>query len=87
MNDTPTTPTNEISITVDRAKLTLGDMRFIAKLNASEKGKATPETMERMFDMLERVIVGGIENIPYDALPAVMESISAALNPETEVKN
>ena len=83
MSDT----TQQIQIAVDRSKLTLGDMRFISRLNGSEKGKTTPETMERMFDMLERVVVGGIEEIPYDALPGVMEAISAALNPETEIKN
>lgn len=76
-----------LKIEVDRSKLTLGDMRFISKMNGSEKGNTSPESIERMFDMLARVVVGGIDNIPYDALPQVMDAISTALNPETDVKN
>jgi hypothetical protein len=75
----------ELRLDVDRSKITLGDLRFIAQMSGNKS--MSPETMERMFDMLERVIVGGIEHIPYDALPQVMEAVSSALNPETELKN
>lgn len=76
-----------LNIQVDRTKITLGDLRFISKMSGGDQGKMSPEVMERMFDMLDRVIVGGIDDIPYDALTHVMEAVSASLNPETEIKN
>lgn len=83
--------TKAISIEVDRSKITLGDLRFITKMTGKDNtGKTrtmTPDGIEKMLDMLERVVIGGIEDVPYDALSSVMEAVGAALNPETEIKN
>lgn len=73
-----------LSITVDRSKVTLGDMRFMIRMR-SQKGDI--EDTERLFDFLERVVVGGIEDIPFDALTQVMEAVVSQINPESDIKN
>ena len=87
MTDTTAAPTEPVAlrIEIDRKKITLGDLRFISKMQGDKNSDPAP--MERMFDMLERVIVGGIEDIPYDALPAVVNALSSALSQENEIKN
>lgn len=81
------TPVVTLNITVDRAKVTLGDMRFMIKTRSKEKGQTTIEEAERIFDFLERVVVGGIEDIPFDALEQVMEAVFTQINPEADIKN
>lgn len=81
-----TTPAVTLNITVDRSKVTLGDMRFMIKMR-SKKDQNGIEDTERLFDFLERVVVGGIENIPFDALTQVMEAVVSQISPETDIKN
>ena len=76
----------DLNISIDRSKVTLGDMRFMIRMR-SQKGDGAIEDTERLFDFLERVVIGGIENIPFEALAQVMEAVVSQINPETEVKN
>lgn len=85
---TPTEAPVSLSIAVDRSKVTLGDMRFMIKMRSQkQKGEGALEDTERLFDFLERVVVGGIEDIPFDALTQVMEAVVSQINPESDIKN
>lgn len=82
-DETPADP--KLNITIDRSKITLGDMRFMIHANTN-KGSLSVEDMGRVFDFLEKVVVGGIEDIPFDATEQVMEAVFSQMNPDN-VKN
>lgn len=87
---TATVPESQpLNIQVDRSKITLGDMLFMTSMKSkSERGEdGGSDTVERMLNMLNRIVVGGIEDIPFDALEDVMAAVSASLNPEEKLKN
>ena len=77
-----------LNISIDRSKVTLGDMRFMIRMRSQkEKGEGALEDTERLFDFLDRVVIGGIEHIPFDALAQVMEAVVSQINPESDIKN
>ena len=86
LNTPADAPMVSLDISVDRSLVTLGDMRFMIKMR-TKKEKTTIEDAERIFDFLERVIIGGIEKIPFDAMEQVMEAVFTQMNPESEIKN
>ncbi|MDD2921794.1 MAG: hypothetical protein PHQ36_05855 [Anaerolineales bacterium] len=88
--DNPVTKAKTVSlnIQIDRGKLTLGDLRFMSSMaGKSGKNKISPESMDRMFALLDRAVIGGIDNIPLDAMPQLMDAFGEAISAETEIKN
>lgn len=83
------TPAVDLKIEIDRSKITLGDMLFMTEMSSkSERGEDTGNgSVLRMLKMLERIIVGGIENIPYDALEDVMKAVGDSLANNPKIKN
>lgn len=80
--ETPAVQTVQtLNIQIDRSKITLGDMRFMIRANAN-KGSLAVEDMARVFDFLDKVVIGGIEDIPFDATEQVMEAVFSQMSAE-----
>lgn len=60
---------DELTITVDPAKMTLGDLRLL------DRARAKQISDSEALDFFNRVIVGGVEHLPLDALEAIWGAI------------
>ena len=78
-----------LKIEIDRSKITLGDMLFMTEQQdrSERKVETGPESVVRMLRMLDRIVIGGIEDIPYEALEDVMKAVGDSLSNSPKIKN
>ncbi|MDQ2995467.1 MAG: hypothetical protein M3R61_00205 [Chloroflexota bacterium] len=69
----------DIQITLDA--LTIGDLKLFGALQ-----KGTADQME-MIDLLARCVVGGIDHLPFTALPQIAQALAAAMGDASNPKN
>lgn len=77
----------DLSIVVDTTKMTFGDLRFVLRLSTYGKDNIPPEELPKMLDLLDNVVVGGIDHLPLPALPQIIEALSAAMAEDAARKN
>jgi hypothetical protein len=70
-------PKTEVKIQIDLERLKIGDLGLLAKI--MEGQKAGNIDFEAVQSLLEKIVVGGIADIPITALPQVIEQMNKAL--------
>lgn len=82
MARTPKAPAAQpaTGITIDRAKLTIGDIRLFSELGALGGAAVPAELLGRLLAMLDRLVIGGVEDRAYDELPAIIAAVTLQLN-------
>lgn len=71
----------EITVEIDTAKLKVADLRFLARARRGEIKD------EEALDFLNRVVVGGVEELPYDALPQIWAAVFQTVYGGKKAKN
>lgn len=73
------------SLTVDLDQLTIGDMELFDRIAVQKASNG------EIVGLLNRVVVGGVNHLPYKQLPRVMEALKDALqaagNPDSAQGN
>lgn len=63
----------DIQVKIDTSKLLIGDIRFMNRVTSMPSDD--PEDFERMMQFLDRVVVGGVDQYPMDAIPQIYEAV------------
>lgn len=76
----------KVTITINRDLATMGDMRRMVKMRAKhaerkagEQVENSPAEMDDYLDMLDRLVVGGLDVVPLDNFPDVVAAVFNAL--------
>jgi hypothetical protein len=71
----------ELEILIDTAKMVVTDLKLLARARRGEIGD------EEAVDFLERIVVGGVSVIPFEALGQVWGAVYAAVYGKGRAKN
>lgn len=75
-----------LEIEIEREALTLGDLRRMMQVAVQAKAEGdesvSPAHMLDLLDTLDRVVVGGVDGLPADALIPALEAVLGAIQPK-----
>lgn len=78
---TPAPAATQLDIVITLDRLVIGDLKLFAALKGG-----TADQMD-MIDLLGRCVVGGIDHLPFTALPQIAQALAAAMERSSNPKN
>ena len=75
-------------IVVDTTHMKFKDVRLMMRMSRYAPGQ-TVETaeLEKLFDTLDRLVVGGVDDYEITELPAIAQAVSDAIELKNDTKN
>lgn len=70
-----------LDITIDLSGLTFGDVKLFTAM------KNGTVDQDAIIEMLGRCVVGGIDHLPFTALPQIAQALAAAMSAASNPKN
>jgi hypothetical protein len=74
-------PVQEFDIRINTHALTFGDIEMAMKFESGDVPVA------EILPFLNRIVVGGVRDIPLDAMPAIMDALTKAFSEMGNPKN
>lgn len=70
-------------IKVDLDQMEIGDIRFFLDAQGSDD----PETIGKILDVLDRVVIGGVDHLKVTQIMPVIEAVNQAMTEMADPKN
>ena len=82
----------EITLDIDMSGLLIGDLKFLDHLAANikadgEESERAPGELAHLIDLLGRVVIGGVDHIPFRYFEAVTLALRTAIDKQGNPKN
>lgn len=79
----------QIEVIFDENTVTFGDVRLINKWarQGDDNSDLSSEELDKALDMLDRLVVGGIDDLPLSTQPAIYKAMLEAMGQSADEKN